>query len=184
MPKASSFLRHEIAEHAWNFILVDNTKYLIDSSLGIGYCNDNSFYKEYTNLYFGTKPEILIKSHFPQDKEFLLLDKNITKYEWEHIVFRDRYFYLYGLIDIYPEDEYIYLKKEDKITIRYDTANSDISVIGQIYYRERFSDWFILNKVTYKNGIAEISLKDSNKIYNPIRLEIYVGKKKNLATSK
>lgn len=174
----STSLKYIETEHMWNFILIDNTKYLIDSSLGAGFCTDYEFAKTYTNLYFGTKPEILIKMNFPKNEEFQLVNKNITKYEWQKIVFRDRYFYLYGLINIDPEDKNFFLKNIDKITIEYDISNSDISIIGQMYYSDSYGAELIFDQVTYKKGIAEISLANWKKIYNsPIRFEIYVGKK-------
>lgn len=103
MKSYTTTTRNIETRHMWNFILVNNTKYLIDSSLGAGFCIDYQFEKNYIPLYFGTKPEILIKTHFPKDEEFQLLEKIIQKYQWQNIVFRDRYFYLNGLKSINPD---------------------------------------------------------------------------------
>ena len=174
------YFKYTETQHMWNFILINNTKYLIDASLGSGFCTDYSFTKAYTNLYFGIKPEILIKMNFPKNEEFQMLEKKITKGGWEYLAFRNRYFYLYGLINIEPDNKYLSLKKVDKVTIKYDTSNSDIGIIAQIYYNDNYGAELIFNQVTYKGGIAEISLKNWNKTYyNPIRLEIYAGSKKN-----
>ena len=181
--KMKNYIRYEThttTEHMWNYIIIDNNTYLIDSSLASGFCCDESFYKEYTNLYFGIKPEILIKMNFPKDEQFQLTNKNITKYNWEHIEYMDRYFYIYGLINIKPQSLYLYPGKEDKITIQYDTSNSDIGLVGQMYYNDRYGEMLIFNKVTYNKGIAEISLKNWNNFYNvPIRFEIYVGTRRS-----
>lgn len=40
----SSYLKYIETKHMWNYILIDNTKYLIDSALGTGFCTDNSFH--------------------------------------------------------------------------------------------------------------------------------------------
>ena len=53
------------AEHYWNYILINNTYYLVDPTLSSGFCYGVKFQKEYLDYYFGTKPEFLIYTHFP-----------------------------------------------------------------------------------------------------------------------
>lgn len=178
MKSYTTTTRNIETRHMWNFILVNNTKYLIDSSLGAGFCIDYQFNKNYIPLYFGTKPEILIKTHFPKDEEFQLLEKNIKKYQWQNIVFRDRYFYLNGLKSINPDVTFFCLINIDKISIEYDSSNMDISFYGIMHY-DNYRE-LVFNKVTYNKGKAEISLKNWNKIYShPNKFELYIGKNKD-----
>jgi len=48
-------------EHNWNYILIDDNYYLIDVPMGAGDCVDDHFDREYSNFFFGTKPEIFIR---------------------------------------------------------------------------------------------------------------------------
>ena len=160
-------------QHMWNFILINDTKYLIDVSLGTGFCTNDEFNKAYTNLYFGTKPEILIKMNFPKNEEFQMLEKKFTKNEWDNWAFRSRFFYTYGLINLEPDKE-VFNPYKDKFTIKYDTSNSDIGVVGKFIYES-----IIFYGVT--NGeFIEISFSEKEKyIYNMARVEIYVGTKED-----
>ena len=164
-------------QHMWNFILINDTKYLIDASLGIGYCEiiDTiiNFKKAHTYLYFGTKPEILIKMNFPKNEEFQMLEKKFTKNEWNNWAFRTRFFYTYGLINLEPDKE-LFNPTKDKFTIKYDTSNSDIDVGGNFVY-ESINFYGVIN-----GEFIEISFSEKKKyIFNYERVEIYVGTKED-----
>ena len=167
------------AVHIWNYILIDNQTYLVDPTLGNGYCDDTTYYKSSSDFYFGTRPEILIKSHFPNDDKFQLLKEIITKAQWSSFVFRRYFFYLNGLKTITPDSRNINIENIKKIVIDYDSSNYDIGVGVQLYFYG--GDSIIMNHNTCSNGRIEISLekwyKPSNS--NPNRIEIRIGTKNN-----
>ena len=165
------------AEHVWNYIVIDNRTYLIDPTLGIGYCDNTQYHKSNTDFYFSTNPEILIKSHFPKDDNFQLLNNIITKSQWSSYVFRTKFFYLNGLDTISPDSKNINLQNSKKIIITYDPSNYDIGVAGKFYFYS--GTHLVMNRNTCSNGRIEILVdkwyKPDNS--NPMRIEIYTGTK-------
>lgn len=65
--------------HAWNVVKVNGTWQLVDPTWGSGYApiTCDSFTRERAEYYFYAKPEEFIKSHFPGDGRWQLLE---TKY--------------------------------------------------------------------------------------------------------
>ena len=168
------------AEHTWNYILIDNQTYLIDPSLGIGYCNNYYYTKSYSDFYFGTKPDILIKSHFPNDVNFQLLNKNITRSQWSSFVFIRPFFYLNSFKSISPESENINIKNDKKIIINYEAEKKEIGIVDVTMNFVNGGKIYISN-INYLNGRIEISLDKWYKVdgSNPMRIEIYSLTKDN-----
>ena len=73
------------AEHYWNYILINNTYYLVDPTLSSGFCYETKFQKDYLDYYFGTKPEFLINTHFPIKEKYQFLDNTISEEKWGSI---------------------------------------------------------------------------------------------------
>lgn len=67
------------SNHAWNIVVVEKKEYLIDVTWAAGYYKRGKFTKEISYAYFLAKPEILIKSHYPDDYEDSLLNKKIAR---------------------------------------------------------------------------------------------------------
>lgn len=66
--------------HAWNMVVINDKKYLIDATWGSGsYDVNKGFKKKLTYFYFFTDPKKLINSHYPEDYENSLLTENISK---------------------------------------------------------------------------------------------------------
>jgi transglutaminase/protease-like cytokinesis protein 3 len=160
--------------HTYNYIIINNNTYLVDPTLGIGNCNNYYYEQSYSDFYFGTKPDFLIKSHFPKDDNFQLLNDVITKDEWSNLVFIDSKFYLIGMKSITPTSENISIRDgKINIVINFDSLQN---TIGALYTRMIFSNGEIVYlSDTYKNGIYEVSTKMKYKPrnQNPMRIEIY-----------
>ena len=118
-------------EHYWNYIFINNTYYLVDPTLACGFCYGTYFQKEYVDFYFGTKPEFLIKTHFPTKEKNQFLDNKISEEKWDQLIMRTPHFYLNGFITITPENLNINLKDEKKIVITYsDSLKNENVKIG------------------------------------------------------
>ena len=63
-------------KHLYNAINLDNKWYLIDSTWGAGKIEEKDYLKRLNEFYFCPNPEILIRTHFP-DNEKWQLKKNI-----------------------------------------------------------------------------------------------------------
>lgn len=107
-------------EHYWNYILINDNYYLVDPTLAGGFCYGTYFQKQYVDFYFGTKPEFLIKTHFPTKEKYQFLDNKISEEKWDQLIMRTPHFYLTGMETITPEKYNITLKDEQKIVITYD----------------------------------------------------------------
>jgi transglutaminase/protease-like cytokinesis protein 3 len=160
--------------HIYNYIIIDNNTYLVDPTLGIGYCDNYDYKQSYSDFYFGTKPDFLIKSHFPKDDNFQLLNDVITKAQWSNLVFIGAKLYLIGMKSITPTSENISIRDgKTTIVINFDSLQN---TIGALYTRMIFSNGEIVYlSDTYKNGIYEVSTKMKYKPrnQNPMRIEIY-----------
>jgi transglutaminase/protease-like cytokinesis protein 3 len=162
------------AEHYWNYILINNTYYLVDPTLSSGFCYGVKFQKEYLDYYFGTKPEFLINTHFPIKEKYQFLENKISEEKWDQLIMRTPRYYLNGMISITPESLNINLKDEKKIVINYDDSIKDeeikiaLGIINKNYER-------IVNQKDIKkeNGIVEISLENVDD--DTIGLLVYTG---------
>jgi len=64
-------------KHAWNTIVLDGEKYLIDSTWGAGSTGDNDVYTPKLDpFYFLTPPDIFLLSHYPDNSEEQLMGGN------------------------------------------------------------------------------------------------------------
>lgn len=64
--------------HAWNAVKINQSWYLIDSTWGAGFIQDNKFIRKFDNFYFAPAPEALIFSHFPDNSEWQLIERKYT----------------------------------------------------------------------------------------------------------
>lgn len=66
--------------HAWNAVYINSQWNLIDTTWGAGYSKDaNHWIQSFDANYFFTKPEVLIASHYPEDKNWQLLNTPLSK---------------------------------------------------------------------------------------------------------
>ena len=69
--------------HAWNVVKVDDGRWiLVDATWGAGYVENKKFTRKLTTHWFDSKPEIFIFTHFPQEDQWQLLDKPVTRDEF------------------------------------------------------------------------------------------------------
>jgi len=93
----------EKTNHDWNAVKINNVWYLIDSTWGAGHICNGKFNQHYTEYYFCPDPKNLIRSHCPLDSKWQLLNKPITKKEFEQLLGYDASFYEAGLVNANPD---------------------------------------------------------------------------------
>jgi len=101
-------------DREWNYIKLNNTYYLIDVSYKDWFRNKEEIYiyYDYLYVYFGTKPEIFIRSHFPKETKWQLLNEanSISFKQFLSMVYLKEGFYIDGFKTISP-DSYLISKK-------------------------------------------------------------------------
>ena len=96
-------------DHEYNVIKLDNKWYPIDSTWGAGHIEEKKFIKSYNEFYFLVDPELLIKTHFPEDEKWQLTKKKYTLEEFFKWPLVKNSFYLYGFEKYSPEEGVINL---------------------------------------------------------------------------
>ncbi|MEN6355530.1 MAG: transglutaminase domain-containing protein [Armatimonadota bacterium] len=91
----STFTRND---HSWNAVKIDGSWRLLDCIWGAGYIDgDRKFVRKPRDYYFLTDPTAFVYDHFPQNPSWQLLDKPITKSEFESLVYIRPAFFSYNL---------------------------------------------------------------------------------------
>ena len=88
-------------DYTWNYIEINGEYYLLDVTL-------TSRFKiipgiDYIYIFFGTEPEIFIRSHFPKDNKWQLLPEPYTFEKFESMALLTPFFYLLGFKTISPD---------------------------------------------------------------------------------
>ena len=99
--------------HEYNVIKLNNKWYPIDSTWGAGHIEGKDFKRGFNEFYFLADPELLIKSHFPQDPKWQLTKKRYTLddfLKWPKI---DSFFFKYEFKKFIPEEGEINLKNKN-----------------------------------------------------------------------
>lgn len=84
--------------HAWNAVRIEDRWYLVESTWGSGYIDENQrFIRRFTGYYFLTPPEQLIYTHFPEDARWQLLDVQMSREKFASLPEVKTAFFEYGL---------------------------------------------------------------------------------------
>ncbi|MCX6377807.1 MAG: hypothetical protein NTU88_17550 [Armatimonadetes bacterium] len=72
--------------HAWNAVKMDGGWRLLDCTWGGGHINEqNQYVRRYDDHYFATSPSEFVYDHFPLEPSWQLLEKPISKAEYEQL---------------------------------------------------------------------------------------------------
>ena len=170
--------------HIWNYVMIDEKYYLFDPTYGIGSCVDDEFRHFYCELYFGTKPEILIRSHLPDNSRWQLLDVVVSKDKFESWPFITKYFYLFGFKTISPDTRNLQITKDLKITATYDDQKNNGASCNKViykgssaeitsYYNFEFSDGIVTAKFTGNEKIDGFIIYSGLKDQKPYKSIVY-----------
>ena len=86
--------------YTWNYVEIKGEYYLLDVSMA---ADIEIKYVDFRYLYFGTEPEIFIRSHFPKESKWQLLSEPYTFEKFESIALLKPFFYLLGFKTISPD---------------------------------------------------------------------------------
>ena len=168
------------SNHEYNVIKLNNKWYHIDCTWGAGDIGNDKFIKCFKEFYFLADPEILIKSHFPENDEWQLTQKKYTLDEflgWPEIKLQ---FYKLGFKNFFPNEGSILLKDSNtqKFIIYGDNMNIKGAMCDLFYYENKvyhqklrttkvnfFDDRFEVDTIFNKKGeyLIEIFASDNRK---------------------
>lgn len=116
--------------HAWNAVRIDNQWRLLDITWGSGYINDQQKYvREFQEHYFLTDPDLLIYDHLPEDARWQLIDKPISRQEFENLILLRPNYFNSGLGLNSHKDSYIESNGSLQVKIE---APAEISVNAEL----------------------------------------------------
>ena len=123
--------------HEYNVIKLNNKWYPIDSTWGAGSVEGKKYVKSFNEFYFLADPELLIKTHFPENSKWQLTEKKYSLDEFlKWPVIKSR-FYEFGFKTFFPNEGLIILKKTNtqKFIIYGDNMNTK-GASCEVYYKE------------------------------------------------
>jgi hypothetical protein len=92
-------------DHAWNAVKLDGKYFLLDSTWGAGYVDDNrQFVRRYEDFYFLTPPDRFIYQHLPEDPKWQMLSRPVSQRAYERMPNLRPSFFKHTLaLDSHPE---------------------------------------------------------------------------------
>ena len=112
----------EQIDYTWNYVIINGTNYLIDVSMAAGVCYNNEFMEIFRDFYFGTKPDIFIRSHFPDDNKLQFLSEIISFSQFSSMALLNDNFFKLGFKTISPDTDYLEENKNYNFTLTYDKS--------------------------------------------------------------
>ena len=163
-------------DFAWNYILIDGEYYLIDVSSGAGFLEAYIFYPYYTDFFFGLKPEIFIRHHFPKDNKWQLLSNPYSFETFDSLAYIFYLFYQRGFKTINPDEKLIYVSGIQKVILTVDDSVS----LTDIYTKGIRTDLInpyeeAINDGVISDGKIEIlyNLRKDNENLNRLSINLY-----------
>ena len=166
----------EILEHIWSVVSIDGYYFLIDVMSGMGRCDGNSFSKDYTDFYFGTVPEYLIRSHFPDSDKWQLLDSHISEKKFKSWPLLGKNFYLNGFDTINPDIRTIKISSDLQLTLTYDKSRNLDYVCKQVIYNGSSYTFITHYKCSLSNGIFKATFSGNEEMNYFV---MYAGKRED-----
>lgn len=125
--------------HEYNAVYFEDKWYLIDALWGTGLVNsDDKFVKKLDDFYFCADPELLIKSHFPEDSKWQLTNKKYTLDEFSKWPLFLGEFFKSDIDKYSPEEGYINIKDINDINIKkfiiWRKNRNELELFCHVYY--------------------------------------------------
>lgn len=149
------------SNHAWNAIKIDDKWYLIDATWSTGNSIYNSEFFNFTDTYFMIDPEKLVLTHFPDDKQWQLLKKPVSKIDYFNFPLFYSAYHTSGLNLENKTNGYITTKTDSVIQLDFSSINKEKTY----YYSYDNSGISGEIKFIYQNGnfTAFIPYKDKRR---------------------
>ncbi|XP_070561947.1 hillarin-like [Ptychodera flava] len=90
--------------HTWNAVCIDEYWHFVDCNWGVSHIGSSStfdpFRYQYDEHYFLADPEVIIRTHFPNDPPWQLLRNPFTMEDFVNDIFLKPNFFTYGFVPI------------------------------------------------------------------------------------
>ncbi|WP_179320687.1 transglutaminase domain-containing protein [Winogradskyella helgolandensis] len=136
------------SNHAWNAVKLDNKWYLIDATWSTGNSIYNSEFFNFSDTYFMIDPDNLILTHFPDDEQWQLLEKPISKIDYFNFPIFYSAYHTSELKLNTKTNGYITTKTDSVIQLDFSSINKDKTY----YYSYDNSGHSGTLKFKYQNG--------------------------------
>ena len=84
-------------DHAWNAVRIEGRWELLDATWGAGAFRDGRYTRRFEPHYFDTPPEAFIFDHFPLEARWQLLEREVTRKEFQGLPHAQPAFFRLGL---------------------------------------------------------------------------------------
>jgi hypothetical protein len=161
--------RRKKTDHAWNAVRLYGKWYLLDVTWATGYYDykKNKAFKEYDEFYYLTPPGYFIRTHFPEDSQWQLLNKKVHKSQFVRWHLFYKHYFAQGIQLINPVKGSLKIKHGKTLTFQMITTQKtdsvDILLSGYKYSLSLViqtlspGTYFIL-QVFEKPGVYEMTL--------------------------
>ena len=166
-----TFIATQPVNWVWNYIIINDTYYLVDASYGIGGCFGNSFRFLNNMFFFATKPEIFINWDYPYESKWQLLNDPVPFDKFTNKAVLEFYFYQYGYYSISPENYTLEGGKEEiKITLYYNEIFPSCKRTAQYAFYNSITNYATALKEFTKisDGIFEANISTKNIDFNKL----------------
>ena len=162
----------ETKEYVWNYALIENKYYLFDPTKGTGYCNGKTFVKQNLDFFFGTNPDYLIYTNYPDNSKWQLLDNIVSKSQFDSWPYVNKWFYLYEFKTFSPVTYEIELKPNLEIELTFDKSKNLSPYCDKVIYKNKVLDFSPYSKCKISDGVYKVTF-EGNEIIDYIIL--YAG---------
>lgn len=123
MPAQGSRFR---SNHTWNAVYIDSTWHLLDVTWASGYSSyTDEFIKHYDDYYFLTPPEHFIRTHYPDDLQWSLLQNPPTLREFNSAPFKLSTFVKYKINSYKPTNGIVEATIGDTLQFELETIDAE-----------------------------------------------------------
>ena len=164
--------------HEWNAIKLNGEYYLCEVTWGSGKVENGKFIPSYNTYYFCCLPCQFIQTHLPSKdlEKWQLLSKKITQNDFDNLIYKDKFFYLYGFTEINPNEGVVKLNNKNFYEIKIINKNEvkNLRISCKVYLEqnlienascvEKFGNYFLINLIFNKKGKYNILLFATDKI--------------------
>ncbi|MFN3412048.1 MAG: transglutaminase domain-containing protein [Exilispira sp.] len=145
--------------HSWVAFNIDDAWYLADPTWGSGYLDINyNFVKSYEEFYFCPDPEKLIYSHYPEERQWQLLENPVDILTFINLVQLWPIFFKLGLKA--TSHPFINIRtNKDNFELKFETTYDNIKIITVLTYYDIFEEISRGDiNITKENNINKITI--------------------------